>query len=132
MDGRVVLDAFEKSPEVKTIPTWEDVPGEDGRHPPHTRLDPVAAAEALEQLVALGYVEKPGENVEEYVEQTVRELRYNLVEAYQDANRHAEALDIARDLCRRNPDEQRYALKRFLSSQAMGLAVEMREIVDDM
>jgi len=136
MDGAVVTAAFEDPPEWGKIPSWEDVAPlegcDDGRHPPHTRLDPVAAAEAMEQLVALGYVEKPGENMEEYVETTVRELRFNLLEAYQDGNRHAEALDIARDLCRRNPVDQRYALRRFLSCQALGLVSEMREIVDEM
>ena len=86
----------------------------------------------MEQLVALGYIEKPGENIEEYVAKTVRELRFNLLEAYQDGNRHAEALEIARELCRQEPDDQRYALKRFLSCQALGLVTEMREIVDDM
>ena len=132
MDGDVIVSAFENPPEIRTIPTWDDVPGNDGRHPPHTRLDPVAAAEAMEQLVALGYVEKPGDNIEEYIAHTVDELRFNLLEAYQDGNRHAEALEIARDLCRRNPDDQRYALKRFLSCQALGLVTEMREIVNDM
>jgi predicted AlkP superfamily phosphohydrolase/phosphomutase/tetratricopeptide (TPR) repeat protein len=132
MDGDVIASAFENPPEIRTIPTWDDVAGNDGRHPPHTRLDPVAAAEAMEQLVALGYVEKPGENIEEYIAHTVDELRFNLLEAYQDGNRHAEALEIARDLCRRNPDDQRYALKRFLACQALGHVSEMREIVDDM
>ena len=132
MDGDVIAAAFENPPEIRTIPTWDDVPGNDGRHPPHTRLDPVAAAEAMEQLVALGYVEKPGENIEEYVAHTVDELRFNLLEAYQDGNRHVEALEIARDLCRRNPDDQRYALKRFLSCQALGHVAEMRQIVNDM
>ena len=136
MDGRVVADAFETAPETGTIPTWENVaPLEgctDGRHPAHTRLDPVASAEAMEQLAALGYIEKPGPDIGEYVESTVRELKYNLVEAYQDGNRHAEALEIARDLCLRDPDEQRFALKRFLACQALGHVAEMREIVDDM
>jgi len=132
MDGHVVSAAFEEAPETGTIPSWEAVPGEDGRHPPHTRLDPQASAEALEQLVALGYIEAPGEDAAENVEHTVRELRYNLLEAYQDANRHPEALDIARDLCRRDADEQRYAVKRFVSAQALGFVEEMREIVDDL
>ena len=43
MDGKVLVGAFTEQPEVKTIPSWEEVPGDDGRHPPHTRLDPVAA-----------------------------------------------------------------------------------------
>jgi predicted AlkP superfamily phosphohydrolase/phosphomutase/tetratricopeptide (TPR) repeat protein len=136
MDGRVVTAAFEHPPDTGTIASWEDVaPLEgctDGRHPAHTRLDPVASAEAMEQLAALGYIERPGPDIEEYVESTVRELKYNLVEAYQDGNRHSEALEIARDLCLRDPDEQRFALKRFVSCQALGLAAEMREIVDDM
>ena len=132
MDGRSIDTAFVKTPEVGTIPSWEDVPGEDGRHPPHTRLDPVAAAEAMEQLAALGYIERPGENMEEYIESTVRELRLNLLESYQDANRHGEAVEIARDLCRRDSDDQRFALKRFISCQALGLTAEMREIADDM
>ena len=61
------------------------------RHPPHTRLDPVAAHEAMEQMIALGYIERPDENREAAVEKTIRELRYNLGEAYQDAGRHVEA-----------------------------------------
>ena len=132
MDGHAIVTAFERVPEVKFIPSWDDVPGHDGRHPPTAQLDSVAAAFAMEQLVALGYVEKPGDNVEEYVKRTVSELQLNLLEAYQDGNRHCEALAIARDLCRRDPDDQRYALKRFLSCQALGHVSEMREIVDDM
>jgi predicted AlkP superfamily phosphohydrolase/phosphomutase/tetratricopeptide (TPR) repeat protein len=136
MDGSVVTAAFEEPPAAGTIPSWEDVaPLEgctDGRHPPHTRLDPVAAAEAMEQLVALGYVEKPGDDIEEYVESTIAELRFNLMESLQDASRHSEALELARELCRRHPDDQRYALKRFISCQALGQVGEMREIVDDM
>jgi predicted AlkP superfamily phosphohydrolase/phosphomutase/tetratricopeptide (TPR) repeat protein len=132
MDGRVVVSAFENPPDARFIPSWEEVPGNDGQHPAHARLDPIAAVLAMERLAALGYVEKPGEKTEDYVQKTVNELRFNLVEAYQDGNRHCEALEIARDLCRRNPDDQRYALKRFLSCQALGHVSEMREIVDDM
>lgn len=132
MDGRVLTAAFEQPPEIAFVPSWEDIPGEDGRHPTDTRLDPVATAEALEQLAALGYIEKPGPDAERNVERTVRELRFNLIEAYQDANRHGDAIGIARDLCARDPDEQRYAHKRFLSCQALGYVGEMREIVDDM
>ena len=100
MDGKVLSQAFVKTPQVAFIPSWEEVPGADGRHPPHTRLDPVAAHEALEQMIALGYIERPDENREIAVEKTIRELRYNLGEAYQDAGRHVEAHEIfTRALC---------------------------------
>jgi predicted AlkP superfamily phosphohydrolase/phosphomutase/Tfp pilus assembly protein PilF len=132
MDGKVLAVAFEDPPQTGSIPSWEDVPGRDGRHPPHTRLDPVAAQESLQQLVALGYIDKPDENREKAVADTVAELRYNLGEAYQDAGRHAEAAAIFRELYARNPDEQRHAVHLFVSCQALGLVDEMAAIVADL
>jgi predicted AlkP superfamily phosphohydrolase/phosphomutase len=132
MDGKVLAQAFEDQRQVARIPSWEDVPGNDGRHPPHTRLDPEAAQESLEQLVALGYIEKPDENREKAVARTVAELRYNLGEAYQDAGRHVDALEIFRELYDREPDQQRYAVHYFVSCQALGRVEEMRRIVEDL
>lgn len=132
MDGKVLAQAFVETPEVAYIPSWDEVPGMDGCHPPHTRLDPVAAHEALEQMIALGYVERPDENREAAVEQTIRELRYNLGEAYQDGDRHMEAYEIFSELHRADADEQRFAMRLFVSCQALGMHEEMRRIVDDL
>jgi predicted AlkP superfamily phosphohydrolase/phosphomutase/tetratricopeptide (TPR) repeat protein len=132
MDGKVLSAAFEQPPVLKPIPSWEDVPGNAGRHPAHTLLDPIAAREALQQMVALGYIAEPGENSEKAVAQTVRELRYNLGEAYQNDDRHQEATEIFRDLYDREPDEQRFAVRYFVSCQALSLVSEMRRIVDDL
>jgi predicted AlkP superfamily phosphohydrolase/phosphomutase/tetratricopeptide (TPR) repeat protein len=132
MDGKVLTQAFVETPEVAFIPSWEEVPGADGRHPPHTRLDPVAAHEALEQMIALGYIERPDENREVAVERTIRELRYNLGEAYQDDDRHMQAYEIFSELYAADRDEQRFAVRLFASCQALGMTGEMREIVDDL
>jgi tetratricopeptide (TPR) repeat protein len=133
MDGKVLAQAFtEPSPGVASIPSWEEVAGADGRHAPHTRLDAVAAYEALEQMIALGYIERPNENREAAVRNTIRELRYNLGEAFQDDDRHVEAREIFSDLYTADPDEQRFAVHLFVSCQALGMAGEMRRIVDDL
>lgn len=132
MDGKVLTGVFETSPLVETIPSWESVPGNDGRHPPHTRLDPVAAKESLEQLVALGYIDKPGADQAKAVANTINELKYNLAESYQDADRHQEAIVIFRELHAAEPDEQRFAVHRFMSAQALGLLREMQDVVDDL
>ena len=132
MDGKVLTQAFVETPEVAFIPSWEEVPGADGRHPPHTRLDPVAAHEAMEQMIALGYIERPDENRELAVEKTIRELRYNLGEAYQDDDRHLQAYEIFSELYAADRDEQRFAVRLFASCQALGMTGEMREIVDDL
>jgi predicted AlkP superfamily phosphohydrolase/phosphomutase/tetratricopeptide (TPR) repeat protein len=132
MDGKVLTGAFEQPLKVETIPSWEEAPGQDGRHSPHIQLDPVGAKESLEQLVALGYIARPDENREKAVADTIRELRYNLAMAYQDADRHAEAAEIFRELRRDDPDEQRFAVYLFVSCQALGLRDQMKEIVADL
>jgi len=136
MDGKVLTQAFAEPPDVRFIPSWEEVAATsshgDGRHPPHTRLDPVAAHEAMEQMIALGYIERPDENREVAVEKTIRELRYNLGEAYQDDDRHLEAHEIFSGLHAKDRDEQRFAVRLFVSCQALGMTGEMREIIDDL
>ncbi len=130
MDGKVLLQAFAETPRVEFIPSWERVPGADGRHPPHTRLDPIAARESLEQMIALGYIERPDEDREKAVIRTLRELRFNLGESYQDDGRHAEAREIFRELHHGDPADSRYAVRLFVSCQALGLHQEMRGIID--
>ena len=132
MDGKVLLDAFAEPPGAQFIASWEGVPGADGSHPAHARLDPIAARASLEQMIALGYVERPDESRERAVERTIRELRFNLGEAYQDDGRHAEAYRIFSDLRAADPDEQRFAVRLFVSCQALGLLDEMRRIVEDL
>jgi predicted AlkP superfamily phosphohydrolase/phosphomutase/tetratricopeptide (TPR) repeat protein len=132
MDGKVLTGAFEYPPKVETIPSWEEVPGEDGRHSPDTLLDPVGAKESLDQLVALGYIAKPDENREQAVADTIQELRYNLAMSFQDADRHADAAQIFRELRQADPNEQRFAVYLFVSCQALGIRDEMKDIVDDL
>ena len=131
-DGKVLSQAFVTAPQVSFIPSWEEVPGPDGRHPAHMRFDPVASHAALEQMIALGYIERPDENRELAVERTLRELRYNLALAYQDDARHIDAQRILVELHAADPDEQRFAVGLFVSCQALGFLDEMRRIVDDL
>jgi predicted AlkP superfamily phosphohydrolase/phosphomutase/tetratricopeptide (TPR) repeat protein len=132
MDGKVLSQLFVEPPNVEYIPSWEEVPGADGRHPPHTRLDPVAAHEAMEQMIALGYIERPNANCEMAIRAATRDLRYNLGEAYQDDGRHVEAYEIFTELYQADRDEQRFGVRLFVSCQALGLHQEMRRIVDDL
>ncbi len=131
MDGKILTQAFAEPPASAFIPSWEDVPGTDGRHPPHMRLDPVAAHAALEQMVALGYIERPGDDREAAVRKTIHELRYNLGESYQDAGRHIEAHQIFGELHAAAPDDERFAVQLFVSCQALGRYEEMRRLVAD-
>jgi len=137
MEGGILTGVFERPPVTRYIPSWEKVEGNDGRHPPHMQLDPMAASESLEQLVALGYVEEPDVDHDKAVKGTLTDLRTNLAEAYQDTGRHADAIAILREL--RNADtphaestnDQRIALRLFLSAMALGRTDEMAAFATD-
>lgn len=78
MDGKPLLTALEDPSDPEFIDSWQDVEGEDGCHPPNAQVDHVDAQQALNQLIELGYVEELNEDQQVTVNNTIRELRYNL------------------------------------------------------
>jgi len=119
MDGKCLVNAFREPPAIESIPTWDDVAGEAGMHPPDKKIDPVEAREAINQLVALGYIEKPDENREKAVAKTVRELHYNVARSYMDAGRHADAAGLLEGLLDEWPDEYRFGDQLVTCYQAL-------------
>jgi len=109
MDGRVLVQAFEEPPEIKRIPSWEQEAGECGMHPADLRVDSVAAQTMMQRLVALGYIDPPGEDAAKAAELAVREQRYNLARAYLDARRYKDALPILQELLKKWPDQTRFS-----------------------
>lgn len=132
MDGKPLLDAFETPPEVKRIPSWDAVPGNDARIAGEYQYDPIAAKEAMDQLVALGYVEAPGENLEKAIRNTVQEMRYNLARAWMDGGFYSQGGDILAELFAASPEEYRFGAHLALCHQALGQVAELRELVERM
>jgi tetratricopeptide (TPR) repeat protein len=73
----------------------------------------VESREALNQLVALGYIEAPDEDVKKTIIRTVRELDYNLARSYTDANRHFDAIPYLAELSENFPDDERFSMTLF-------------------
>ncbi len=108
MVGKPILQMYENPEAPDYIPSWENVPGECGMHAEEQRSDPWADKEAMEQLIALGYIEAPGEDVKEYVDKTARESKFYLARTYLDSNRPQKALDILETIYKEAPDQARY------------------------
>jgi tetratricopeptide (TPR) repeat protein len=106
------------------------VPGDDGSHPADLKSDPASERAALEQLIALGYVQRPPDNIEEAVRETQRELDMNRAEALIDGGREADALPILRELCGQWPEEWRFHLRLAMACKTLGRVDELREIVE--
>lgn len=132
MDGQPLVDVFEESPPIETIPSWEAVSGEDGQHPADFRLDPVESKEALEQLIALGYIERPHKDSKKAIAQCTRELDYNLARAYMDAGMHGEATPLLAELYAKFPVEFRFGVQLANCLNAMGRHDDLRRLIDDL
>ena len=127
MDGTAQIQAWEKPPEVRRIPSWDAVPGADGRHPPDVVQDTRAVAAALEQMIALGYIAPLPDNLTEAVRETTRELDYNLARALADGNQPHEAVPILVRLWEEWPAEHRFGLHLIDALGQLGRVVERRE-----
>ena len=130
MDGKVLINAFSSNRPIEMIPSWDERDGEDGAHDPSAQQDPIAAKEALDQLVELGYIEPPDENIDVAVKRTTRELRYNLARSHIDAGMYAHAADILEDLQEEFPSESRFMLRLIACRIQLNQLDELEEMID--
>jgi predicted AlkP superfamily phosphohydrolase/phosphomutase/tetratricopeptide (TPR) repeat protein len=111
MDGKVLVNCFEKEQSVSFVGSWDDFKGFDGRHPEGMQIGSTDNAESLRQLVALGYIDAPNPDADRAVEETMRELKYNLAMDYMDAGLLKDAANTLRALWDRWPEESRFGTK---------------------
>ncbi len=108
MDGRPLLEAFAELPEVKTIPSWESVPGDSGMHDGAPAMDPAQANELMQQFAALGYIEDPGADKEKAAESADIEAKYNVARTYLWKGQPEKARPLLEEIVRRRPWEERF------------------------
>ncbi|MBC8048159.1 MAG: alkaline phosphatase family protein [Fimbriimonadaceae bacterium] len=130
MDGNVMINAFEGEVKPEKIASWEDIPGDSGQHPPDKMEDPYAAHEALEQLIELGYVERPDENAEKAMQKTIAENNYYLARSYMNGRKYDEAVEILVKLVDENADATRYAMRLAHCYQTQNKVAECREVLN--
>lgn len=113
MEGIVLNQIFndENLEEPEFIPSWENVEGNDGRIKLVDQQDMWASAEAMQQLIDLGYIEKPDENKAKAVEAATLEAKYYLARAYVDGSKFAEGITILEEITVKEPEIVRYKLK---------------------
>jgi predicted AlkP superfamily phosphohydrolase/phosphomutase/tetratricopeptide (TPR) repeat protein len=113
MDGRPLLDIYEQPPTMAEIDSWDDVPGDAAVLEGVDEGGSEAAAAAIQQLADLGYIDAVPEDRQEAVDQTLRELRWNLARSLADGGRLGEATEMLSDLWNRWPNESRFGVAIF-------------------
>jgi predicted AlkP superfamily phosphohydrolase/phosphomutase/tetratricopeptide (TPR) repeat protein len=132
MDGKPLAPLFHNKPRIETVQSWDEIPGDDGRHSPDKRIDPIEAKEALTQLVALGYIERPDEDSQKAVDGSIRELQYNHACSLIDAGLYVKAFPMFKDLLDRWPDEYRFGLQLINCYQELGKITQARSLLEEL
>lgn len=123
MDGRVLVEAIDRPVQIERVFGWDDLEGEDGRHPPDLRVDPLEARDAMRQLAELGYIEKPPTTTEGAKEQIAlyrRETAFNLGVVYMTTGRPGLAAPIFEGLCHEHPEDVRFVMNLAHTLYALG------------
>jgi predicted Zn-dependent protease len=130
MPGRVVAEAFERPVPAARIPSWEDVPGDAGMHPPEQRADPWDASEAVQQLRDLGYVDALAESEAETVQLVRLHQEFNLARVHVSAGRGADALPLMENVVRVKPGELTFQLLLAQCYFMTGRAEDCRRVAE--
>jgi predicted AlkP superfamily phosphohydrolase/phosphomutase/tetratricopeptide (TPR) repeat protein len=113
MEGKVLVNAFETPPAIERIDTWEAIadPVYDARQRDAPSDDPEAAeaaAAAMHQLVELGYIEAPGEDMGRDIVRARAAQKFNLACTCIDGKHPGRALTLALELVQQFPAEPAY------------------------
>lgn len=130
MEGKPLIQAFEKPIETQYIDSWEEIEGDCGMHPKDMQRDPIAEKAAMDQLIELGYIEKPDENIEKQIEKTVDESQFYLARVLMNKNKFLEASTILEELYKKDQNVVRYAFRLAKCYDALGRVDEASEIVE--
>jgi len=127
MDGRPWLEIMETPVSADQVDSWEDVAGEAGLHREELREDPASALAMMQQLVELGYVAPPSEDVETTIKRTVRDNNINLVLSLIGSRRIDGAQPIVEELLEEYPEDTLVLSVAGRFALACGNAEQVRE-----
>lgn len=130
MDGRVLIDVFTETPQVETIPSWEDREGEAGMHAPGTKIDADWSERLTKQFVALGYVEDHSDDHDKAYESAQTESDYNLARVYFSSRRYDEAIPLFEKLVEAYPWEDRFIQHLIVALMRSGHAQQCLDLID--
>ncbi len=131
MEGKVLVNVFETPPEIARIDSWEQVPDPvyDARVVDAIEDDPEAARAAMNQLVELGYIDAPGEDVQRDIEQARAVQKYNLACSCIDGKHASRAVTLAFELVQQFPQETAYLVFAGQAAISAADALALGEVV---
>lgn len=130
MDGRPWLEAFENPVKPDRIFSWEGISDDKaGLHTSQTRQDPAEAAQAVQQLVELGYIAPPGEDVQKSIRNTMLYNKTNLIRSLIGTSQEARAIPLLEEFASENGPNEWSTLVSARCHMRLGKFAEARTIL---
>lgn len=130
MDGKPLMQIFKHPPEIKVIDSWENVEGECGMFPDDMKVEPFEVQAEIDQLVELGYIEKPGDNIQKSQETVQKETKYNLARVYMGSDRFGQAIPLLEELVASYSKEARFSIKLATCYNEINLLKESKQLIE--
>ncbi|MDQ6630680.1 MAG: tetratricopeptide repeat protein [Verrucomicrobiota bacterium] len=130
MDGKALIQAFKTPPKIERIASWENVPGECGMHPPDLQQDPVVAQQGLQQLIDLGYISAPSDDVQKTIQVALDDLQSSQGVSTLNYGDPKEAVEIFKKLFAGDSGNKFYGLLLAQSHFAAGQLAEVRSVLE--
>jgi tetratricopeptide (TPR) repeat protein len=131
MAGRALTQIFERTVEPEHIDSYEATEGLKPKQVDWVEQDPHAVQEALVQLAALGYIEPPGGNTANAIEEIISQRLLALAQVHISAGEYDKALEVLVDLIKREPNNNLVRLHLAQCRLCLGQINACRKLVDE-
>jgi len=129
-DGKVLMNLFENNIDIDIIDSWENIEGECGQHKTKQIVDIESAKDEMRQLIDLGYIEDPGDNLDKALENTRKTNKYFLARAFVDGGRIEDALPLYEELWEEYRDNYRFGVRLANCYISLDKIEEARETIE--
>lgn len=133
MPGKVLTQSFIEPQEIKYIDTWEFKDDKNwGELDDSIKIDVWSAQEALQQLIALGYIEEMDESDEKILDQIQTENAFHSAQIKVSTGRQQEAIADLEELHAKKPDNIKFVGTLLSTHLAIGNTTEARKYLTKM
>ena len=132
MDGKVLINAFEKEILPRSIPSWEDYLPTKKDSAPEMAANSKAEEVMFQQLEELGYINNRNQSAAAQLKSTKDECTFNLAKSYLDGGKIKEGTTILEELHAANPFTPRYAFRLAVCYQMVGQLKKCRLIIEQL
>lgn len=128
MPGKILSQSFINPKEPKYIDTWEIQDGKNwGELDESIKIDVWSAQEALQQLIALGYIDELDESDEKLLDQIQTENTFHSAQIKISTGRNSEAIPILEELHAKKPENIKFIGTLLTAHLTLGNPIEARK-----